>query len=82
MSDTIRFELFSDTGANSKAGSHPFVITSLAIFAVFFPSFLYVEASAERPIMPLRFVQKSPHMNIIFSNFLACILGNAIFFNM
>ena len=62
-------------------GSHPFVIASLAVFAVMFPLFLYVEAAVERPIMPLRFVQKSPHMNLIFSNFIAGLLANAIFFN-
>ncbi len=63
-------------------GSHPFVITSLVIFALCFPLFLYVETTAERPIMPLHFIQKAPYMNIIFSNFIASILVNAIFFNM
>ncbi len=67
--------------ANLIVGSHPFVIASLSVFAVMFPLFLYVEASVHRPIMPLRFVRKSPHMNIIFSNFIAGVLANAIFFN-
>lgn len=63
-------------------GSHPFVITSLVVFIICFPLFLYVETRATRPIMPLHLVRESPHMNLIFANFIAAILVNGILFNM
>lgn len=69
-------------GGNVLAWTHPFVLASLAIFAVGFPSFLWAERSASRPIMPLRLIQRSPHANMIFSNFLAAFMMNAILFNM
>lgn len=61
--------------------SHPFVIASLAVFAVFFPLFLLVERRAANPIMPIHLVLKSPHMNLILSNHIAAFLSNAILFN-
>lgn len=61
--------------------SHPFVIASLVIFAVFFPLFLFVETRAIKPIMPIHLVLKSPHMNLIISNHLTAFLANAILFN-
>lgn len=63
-------------------GSHPLVIASLAIFGVCFPVFLYVQSYVSRPIMPLYLVRRSPRMNLIFSNFFAALLSNAILFNM
>ncbi|KAG6353348.1 hypothetical protein INS49_007520 [Diaporthe citri] len=69
-------------GGNVLAWTHPLVLTSLAVFALSFPSFLWAERSASRPIMPLRLIQRSPHANMIFSNFLAAFLMNAILFNM
>jgi hypothetical protein len=62
--------------------SHPFVIASLAIFAVFFPLFLFVETRATKPIMPLHLVLKSPHMNLIFSNHISAYISTAVLFNM
>lgn len=61
--------------------SHPFVIASLAIFAVFFPLFLWVETRATKPIMPLHLVLKSPYSNLIFSNHIAAFLSVATLFN-
>lgn len=69
-------------GGNVLAWTHPLVLTSLVIFALSFPLFLWTERSASRPIMPLRLIQRSPHANMIFSNFLAAFLMNAILFNM
>ncbi|GAP83520.1 putative major facilitator superfamily transporter [Rosellinia necatrix] len=68
-------------GGNILPWSHPFVIASLAIFGVCFPACLYVERSAERPIMPLALLHSSPRANIIFSNFICSFLLNAILFN-
>ncbi|KAK3324309.1 major facilitator superfamily [Cercophora scortea] len=68
-------------GGNVLPWSHPFVLGSLGVFAVFFPLFLYVETHAIKPIMPMHLVRQSPHMNLIFSNHIAAFLTNAIMFN-
>ncbi|KAI1757006.1 major facilitator superfamily domain-containing protein [Xylaria castorea] len=61
--------------------SHPFIIASLVIFAVCFPTCLYVESRVERPIMPLALLHSTPRANMVFSNFIAAFLLNAILFN-
>ncbi|KAI0396261.1 MFS general substrate transporter [Xylariaceae sp. FL0594] len=68
-------------GGNVLPWSHPFVITSLSIFAVACPTFLWIESRAERPIIPLALLHSSPRANIIFANTLASFLLNAILFN-
>ncbi|KAI1172810.1 MFS general substrate transporter [Nemania sp. FL0916] len=68
-------------GGNVLPWSHPFIIASLAIFAVCFPTCLYVESRVERPVMPLALLHSSPRANIIFSNCIASFLLNAILFN-
>ncbi|KND93120.1 Multidrug resistance protein fnx1 [Tolypocladium ophioglossoides CBS 100239] len=68
-------------GGNVLPWSHPFVIASLAIFAPSFPAFLLVESRVAMPIMPLHLIRRSPRANLIFSNFLAALLSNSIFFN-
>ncbi|KAK1989206.1 major facilitator superfamily transporter [Colletotrichum cereale] len=75
------FVLGLNLGGNILPWSHPLVVASLAIFSVCFPVFLYVESYVSRPIMPLYLVRRSPRMNIIFSNFFAALLSNAILFN-
>lgn len=64
------------------SGSHPLVITSLSVFAVFFPTFLWVESWVDRPIMPLYLIKTAPRANLIFANHIASFLTNAIAFNM
>lgn len=68
-------------GGNVLPWTHPLVIASLVIFGVCFPACLYVESQHERPIMPLMLLYSSPRANIIFSNFIASFLLNAILFN-
>ncbi|KAI0160393.1 major facilitator superfamily domain-containing protein [Xylariaceae sp. FL1272] len=69
-------------GGNVLPWSHPFIITSLALFGVCFPTFLYVESIVkERPVMPLQFLHTSPRANMIFANFFASFLINAVLFN-
>ncbi|KAI0852631.1 MFS general substrate transporter [Daldinia vernicosa] len=68
-------------GGNVLPWSHPFIIASLVVFIICFPACLYVESQHERPIMPLILLHKSPRANIIFSNFIASFLLNAILFN-
>ncbi|ORY65206.1 major facilitator superfamily domain-containing protein [Pseudomassariella vexata] len=68
-------------GGNVLPWSHPFIIASLVVSAIFFPMFLYAESLAKRPIMPLHLLWHSPRANIIMSNFIASFLLNAILFN-
>ncbi|KAI0863614.1 major facilitator superfamily domain-containing protein [Xylaria cubensis] len=68
-------------GGNILPWSHPFIITSLVIFAICFPTCLYVESRVERPIMPLALLHSTPRANMVFSNFIAAFLLNAILFN-
>ncbi|KAK7956150.1 major facilitator superfamily transporter [Apiospora aurea] len=62
-------------------GSHPFIIASLIMFAVLFPTCLYAESRAQRPIMPLQLLRSSPRANLVFANFVASFLLNAVLFN-
>ncbi|KAM0323468.1 hypothetical protein ACHAQA_008747 [Verticillium albo-atrum] len=68
-------------GGNVLPWSHPFVIASLIIFTIAFPTFLYSQTLATRPIMPLHLIRRSPRANLIFGNFFASFLTNAILFN-
>ncbi|RYP42443.1 hypothetical protein DL768_010335 [Monosporascus sp. mg162] len=68
-------------GGNVLPWSHPFIVASLIASGVCFPVCLWVESRAKRPILPLELLHSSPRANIIFSNFLASFLMNAILFN-
>ncbi|KAK7927111.1 major facilitator superfamily domain-containing protein [Apiospora marii] len=68
-------------GGNVLPWSHPFIIASLAVFAILFPICLYAESRAQRPIMPLQLLRSSPRANLVFANFVASVLLNAILFN-
>ncbi|KAF5026848.1 hypothetical protein F66182_1043 [Fusarium sp. NRRL 66182] len=68
-------------GGNVLPWSHPFVVTSLVIFAATFPLFLWVESLVENPIMPLHLIYRAPRANLVFSNAIAAMLANAILFN-
>ncbi|KAL7950110.1 MFS general substrate transporter [Trichoderma barbatum] len=68
-------------GGNIYPWTHPFVIASLSITAISFPTFLWVESRVHMPIMPLRLIRHSPRANLIFSNFIAALLSNSIIFN-
>ncbi|KAL7937893.1 MFS general substrate transporter [Trichoderma chlorosporum] len=68
-------------GGNIYPWTHPFVIASLSIAAVAFPTFLWVESRVPKPIMPLHLIRHSPRANLVFSNFIAALLSNSIIFN-
>ncbi|KAK8118793.1 major facilitator superfamily domain-containing protein [Apiospora kogelbergensis] len=80
-SSTTFLILGLNLGGNVLPWSHPFIIASLVIFAVLFPACLYAESRAQRPIMPLELLRSSPRANLVFANFIACFLLNAILFN-
>ncbi|TQV98827.1 hypothetical protein V2A60_007476 [Cordyceps javanica] len=79
---TTTFILGLNLGGNILPWSHPIVAASAVLFAVAFPAFLWVESRAARPIMPLHLITKMPHANLIFGNFIASLLVNAVLFNM
>lgn len=54
----------------------------MSIFAVAFPTFIWFESRTAKPVMPLHLISKTPHVNLIFGNFVASMLANAILFNM
>ncbi|RFU29487.1 hypothetical protein B7463_g6850, partial [Scytalidium lignicola] len=68
-------------GGNVFDWSHPFVITSLAIFAVGFPLFLWVETRVLLPIMPLRLILNNPRAGLIVANSIGAAVANAVTFN-
>ena len=68
-------------GGNIFPWSHPFVITSLSIFAVCFPAFIWIESRVALPIMPLELLTRYPRAGLILSNFLGAIIMNAVLFN-
>ncbi|CAJ0549277.1 Ff.00g028900.m01.CDS01 [Fusarium sp. VM40] len=68
-------------GGNVLPWSHPFVISSLIIFTVSFPLFLWVESWVHKPIIPLHLLNRSPRANLIFSNVGAAVIANSILFN-
>ncbi|KAL6898355.1 MFS general substrate transporter [Trichoderma evansii] len=68
-------------GGNIFPWTHPAVLTTLSIAAIAFPSFLWLETRVPKPIMPLHLIRKSPRANLIFANFIAAMLANAISFN-
>ncbi|CAG8955925.1 hypothetical protein HYFRA_00008778 [Hymenoscyphus fraxineus] len=68
-------------GGNVYPWSHPFVITSLVIFLIAFPLFIYVESWVDLPIMPLHLLIRNPRAGLILSNSIGAIIVNAIMFN-
>ncbi|KAM5348264.1 hypothetical protein ACJ41O_008088 [Fusarium nematophilum] len=68
-------------GGNVLPWSHPFVLSSLVIFSVLFPTFFWVESRVRKPIVPLHLLRRTPRANLIFSNFIAALLANSILFN-
>ncbi|KAK5998431.1 Multidrug resistance protein fnx1 [Cladobotryum mycophilum] len=82
LTTTIAFLILGlNLGGNILPWSHPFVVTSLVIATVFFPTFLFNESRAEKPIMPLHLLRQPPRANLIFSGFLGGMILNAILFN-
>ncbi|KAJ2969205.1 hypothetical protein NQ176_g8791 [Zarea fungicola] len=79
---TTLFILGLNLGGNVLPWSHPIVIAAMSTFAVVFPIFLWVESRTVKAIMPLHLITKMPHANLIFSNFIATFLVNAVLFNM
>jgi len=60
---------------------HPFVVSSLVIFAVCFPMFIYVEAHVGLPIMPLSLITRNPRAGLILANSIGGVVMNAVTFN-
>jgi MFS family permease len=56
-------------------------VSSLFVFSIGFPVFLWNESVAPLPIMPLGMIRKAPYANLIISNFLSSMVTNSIIFN-
>lgn len=74
-------DISQNLGGNVYPWSHPIVITALIIFGVGAPLFIWVESTVELPIMPLKLIRHNPRAGLIFANFLASVIVNAILFN-
>ncbi|KAF7561771.1 hypothetical protein G7046_g2373 [Stylonectria norvegica] len=82
LTTSITFGILAlSLGGNILPWSHPFVISAAAVFGVLFPTFLWVESWVPKPIMPLHLIRHAPRANLIFANFIAALLSNAILFN-
>lgn len=73
--------LSQNLGGNVFPWTHPLVITSLSIFVVCFPLFIYVESFVPLPIMPLGLLIHNPRAGLILSNAIGAIVANAVTFN-
>jgi MFS family permease len=69
-------------GGNVLPWSHPLVIASLVVFSILAPLLIWVECRAKKPVMPLNILSTTPRANLVFSNFLAAVVTNALLFNM
>ena len=76
------FTLALSLAGNVLPWNHWIIIVSLVVTAVAVPMFAYVEKRAIKPVMPLSLLVDVPRANIIFANFIACMLINAIVFNL
>ncbi|ODH14136.1 hypothetical protein ACO22_06678 [Paracoccidioides brasiliensis] len=68
-------------GGNIFSWSHPLVISSLVVSGVLAALFVKVEATANRPAMPLPLLHSAPRANLIVSNFFGNIAINTVLFN-
>ena len=56
--------------------------TSLAVFVLCAPLFLWVESRCANPVMPLSLLLHGPRANLLFCNFIAAMLTHSVLFNM
>lgn len=54
----------------------------LVMCAVIFPLFMFSQARATKPIMPLGPLHTAPRANLIFANFLVALVYSCVLFNM
>ncbi|KAI1336242.1 MFS general substrate transporter [Xylariaceae sp. FL0016] len=81
MASTTLLILGLNLGGNVLPWSHPLIITALCAFAVVAPVCVWSMTRAAKPIMPLELLHTTPRANIVFANFIASFLLNAIMFN-
>ncbi|OJJ50848.1 hypothetical protein ASPZODRAFT_11694 [Penicilliopsis zonata CBS 506.65] len=68
-------------GGNVFSWSHPLVISSLILSAIFAVLFVKYERHVERAVMPISLLTKNPRASLIFGNFFGAIAVNTAFFN-
>lgn len=68
-------------GGNVLDWSHPFVITSLVLSLVGGCVMIPISKRAQRPVLPLYLLAKSPNANLMWASFFFCICLNTVLFN-
>ncbi|PMD36194.1 major facilitator superfamily transporter [Hyaloscypha variabilis F] len=82
LTSSITFLILGlNLGGNIFPWTHPIVLTSLIIFSVAFPLFIYTESFVALPIMPLTLILNNPRAGLILGNFIGAIIANAVTFN-
>lgn len=76
------FTLALSLAGNVLPWDHWVIVGSLVATALAVPMFVFVEKRAIKPVMPLSLLVDVPRANIIYANFLACLIINAIVFNL
>lgn len=66
------------TGGNVFPWTSSVVIASLVVGSVLWALFIFVEKTAEAPIMPLKMVWSRPRSFMVFSNFLYMVCHNTV----
>ncbi|ETN42236.1 uncharacterized protein HMPREF1541_04177 [Cyphellophora europaea CBS 101466] len=68
-------------GGNILSWSHPFVIVSLILAAVGGCLMVPISRRAERPVLPLHLLAKSPNANLMWASFCFSLCLNSVLFN-
>lgn len=68
-------------GGNVLAWTHPFVITCLVLALVGGSMMAPISRRAQRPVLPLHLLAKSPNGNLMWASFMFSICLNVVLFN-
>jgi MFS family permease len=68
-------------GGNVLDWSHPFIIASLVLAVVGACAMVPISKRAQRPVLPLNLIARSPNANLMWASFFFCICLNTVLFN-
>lgn len=68
-------------GGNIFPWTHPLVLSAIVLFVIASIFVFLVERRATNPILPIRFLNKMPNSNLMWSNLLATVVSSTIIFN-
>lgn len=81
ITSTFKLTPEQNLGGNVFPWTHPLVLSSLLIFSISCPLFIYVETHTKLPIMPLHLITRYPRAGLILSNGVGAVIMNAVLFN-